>query len=101
MAFFGEAEPCAMEKALTLKYGEEHTKTVDCCSDDVTVFQGQDELKRQLETMAIDTLVFIRTFTLSYMLLHEGDEKQYVPFDGYPPPLLTSDFQLLYEQYLI
>lgn len=101
VAFFGEAEPCAMEKAITQKYGAEHTKSVDCCSDDKIVVKGQDELKIQLETTATDSVVFIQTSSCSYTILVRGDEAHKIPFDGYPPPLLTSDFQLLYEQYLI
>ena len=101
VAFFGDAEPCAMELALTAKYGERHTKKTDCCSDENVVLEGQDVLKSQVEPFTLDSLVFLKTFTYSYINLFQDLEERFVPFDGYPPPLLTSDFQLLHEQYLI
>lgn len=101
VAFFGDAEPCAMEKALTRKYGEAHTKSLDCCFDDKVVIQGQDELKIQLENITTDTSVFIQALAYSFTILLNGDGEPYVSFDGYPPPLIVSDFHLLYEQFLI
>lgn len=101
VAFFGDAEPCEMEKALTAKYGEEHNKTIDCCSDEHIILQGQDELKLQFETIVTSIPLFLPPFDDSITSLDKIGEEQQVLFEGYPPPLITSDFQLLYEQYLI
>lgn len=101
VAFFGDAEPCAMEKALETKYGSEHDKKIDCCSDELVVVEGQDELKIQFDQLTIENVTFLTTFSHSYIDLFKGLEQEQVPFDGYPPPLISTDFQLLYEQFLI
>ncbi len=101
VAIFGKATPCAMELALTEKYGSEHNKTSDCCQDEHIVLEGQDELKINVENIDVDAIVFISIFKNSYTHLFEESEQHLVPFDGYPPPLIIQDFYTLYEHYLI
>lgn len=101
VAFFGDAEPCTMEAALAAKYGDGHTKKMDCCSDERVVLEGQDVFKLQLKSFTLENVVFLQAFSYSYSYIFQGTEEQFVPFHGYPPPLITSNFQLLYEQHLI
>ena len=101
VAIFGKATPCAMELALDAKYGPEHNKTEGCCQDEHIVLEGQDELKINLDSIEIDTVVFFTVFTHSYLKLFKEDKELSIPFDGYPPPLITQDFYTLYEHYLI
>lgn len=101
VAIFGKATPCAMELALETKYGAEHNKTLDCCQDEHIVLEGQDELKINVDTLDIDTVVFLSVFTHSYIDLFQESEQRLVPFDGYPPPIITHNFYTLYEHYLI
>ncbi len=101
IAFFGEATPCAMETALVEKYGPEHNKKSECCKDEIVIIQGQDEIKLQFDQLTIENLTFLQTFIHTYVDLFEGLERNFVPFEGYPPPLIVSDYQVLYDQYLI
>ena len=102
VAFFGEARPCAMEMALAKRSGCDTIQKSDCCSDEIFVLEGQDELKLNWSALDFDTAVFLSTDTLtSYLDLFEGLEEHFVPFDGYPPPLITHNYFELFEQHLI
>ncbi|TVZ52162.1 hypothetical protein OD90_1327 [Dokdonia sp. Hel_I_53] len=101
VSIFGNAQPCAMEVALEAKYGSEHSKKSECCSNENIVIEGQDELKVQLDQLDTKTITFFKTFTFSYVDLFEEFESDFVTNDGYPPPLITIDYQVLYDQYLI
>lgn len=101
VAYFGDAEPCAMEIALANRYGCDQEVKSDCCKDEKIVIEGQDELKIQFDSFSLDNLIFLSVFTHSYVNLFQVQERHYIPFDGYPPPLIIQDFQTLYEQYLI
>ncbi|RMB57117.1 hypothetical protein EAX61_12155 [Dokdonia sinensis] len=101
VAYFGDAQPCAMEMALANRYGCDQEVKSDCCKDEKIIIEGQDELKIQFESFSLDQIVFVSAFTYSYVDLFQGLEQYFVPFDGYPPPLITHDFQSLFEQYLI
>ncbi len=101
VAYFGDAEPCAMEMALVNCYGCDQELKSDCCEDEHVVIEGQDELKVQFDSFSLDQLVFLSTFTYAYADLFQGLERHFIPFDGYPPPLITQDYHTLYEQYLI
>lgn len=101
VAIFGEATPCAMELALQVKYGSEHTKKSDCCTDKKIVLEGQDELKIQFDSFDFEKGAELPVSISSYSFIFEKVEQHFVPFAGYPPPLITEDFHALYEHFLI
>ena len=100
VSFFGEAQTCAMEKALAKRSGCESVKS-ECCEDETLIVEGQDELKIQFDDLTKDQLRFLTTFTYTYIDLFAGLEQHFVPFDGYPPPLIIRDIQKDYQHYLI
>ncbi|WP_375252458.1 HYC_CC_PP family protein [Dokdonia donghaensis] len=101
VSIFGEAQACEMQEALTHKYGDDHSKKMECCSDQETVLDAQDELKHHFEDFSLENLEFIEAYTHTYLLLFDTVVKKVVITDRYLPPLITQDYQELFEQYLI
>ncbi len=101
VSIFGEAQPCEMQAALTHKYGDDHSKKMECCSDQETVIEAQDELKLSFEDFSLEGLDFLEIYTHSYLQLFEGKPQKAKVTDRYLPPLITQDYQELFEQYLI
>ena len=96
VAFFTEADNCGM--GMDEGIGD---WTLDCCSDEVIVISGQDDLKVAYDELSVSEKIVFYTLVTSYIELLELTQEQIVPFDGYPPPLLVRDLQLLDEVFLI
>jgi len=92
VSVFGEAQPCEMQAALTHKYGDDHSKKMDCCSDEETVLDSQDELKLRLEDFSLDTLEFIEAYTHSYLLLFDTAQEYAIFLCSFYLINLTSVF---------
>ena len=72
-----------------------------CCSDVEITFEGQDELKINFDQLSLDQQVFLVAYTYAFIELLLTTEETKIPFDGYPPPLLIRDIQVLNETFLI
>lgn len=97
-----KAENCLMKSIMPENTsGCASMQKMKCCTDVELSFEGQDELKINFDNLSLDQQVFLTAFTISYFdLLQPADESK-IPFDGYPPPLLVRDIQVLYETFLI
>lgn len=96
VAFFTDADSCGMNMGDTDGEWE-----MDCCTDQLIVITGQDNLKITYNDLSIPQKLFLTSFTHSYIALFEVREQQHVPHEHYPPPLLVRDLQLLDEVFLI
>ncbi len=101
VALFAETEGCGMEMQQAKSNSACEIVKKSCCTDEQINHQGQDELKTSFEKLSFDQQAFVTSYVLSYVNLFEGLETNVVPFDGYPPPILIKDVQLLHETFLI
>ncbi len=97
-----KADNCLM-KSMMPDYaaGCAKMQKMPCCTDVQITFEGQDELKINFDQFGFDQQVFLVAFTYAYIELFQPAEEYEIPFDGYPPPLLVKDLQLLHESFLI
>ena len=95
-----EANACQMEMPRSTDGTCSITKK-GCCENKQLSVEAQDEL--QLVKVSLDKEVynFEQAVVQAYLNLFEGLETHIVPFEEYPPPLLTSDRHKVYEVYLI
>lgn len=96
IALFKDAEGCGMNMGPEMEGMEE-----GCCSDELIVVCGQDDLKLSHSELTMDQQVFIAAFTLSYIGLFESYPERNILFKEYSPPLLIRDIQILDQTFLI
>ena len=96
IAIFHEAKDCGMQ----MMNSEEDMK-MDCCSDEITVVQGQDDLKISFDELTFDQQLFLAAYTHSYINLYNVLREHVVPHKEYPPPILVKDIQVLDQVFLI
>ena len=102
-SWFGKAKHCAMEMAMTQAASCENTvQKSSCCSDKHTFVKGQDELKFHKDQITFKKIVLSNKTIFGHNLQSiQETEQNHIPFDGYPPPLITYNLTVLYETYLI
>lgn len=99
-SFFGEAKGCDMPKDDCKSY-EEVIKKEDCCSDTLEVVKSNNlQLKKEVEFSA-SSVKLLATFVISYSKFFEDKQLKNIPFNGYSPPLITYDLQVLHDTFLI
>lgn len=97
-----KAENCLMKSMMPENTsGCATMQKMKCCSDVEITFDGQDELKINFDQLSLDQQVFLVAFTYTFIDLLQPTEESKIPFDGYPPPLITRDIQVLNETFLI
>ena len=98
ISFFADAESCGMEKAAALmeKKMENH-----CCGDETFTILGQDDLKLSWDDLEIEQQYFIVALSEYYKQLFEPINKEVIPDEHYPPPILIKDIQLFDQVFLI
>lgn len=102
MAVLTKAKVCDnATKALTNSPKECSFGKKGCCDNKSIVKESSDDFQKTSFGMENQNLVFLHTFFYAYVNLFEGLEKNIVPFLNYDPPLLSKDFQVLHEVYLI
>jgi len=99
-AIFKKAETCGMEMENPLTDSCSISKK-NCCSDEIFVVDGQDELQLQVEKISFEQQVFIASFVYTYINLFEGLEENVTSFRDYAPPLVIREIYKLDETYLI
>lgn len=98
----GKADNCLMKSMMPEDTsGCATMQKMKCCSDVEITFEGQDELKINFDQLNLDQQVFLVAFTYYFIDLLQPAEESKIPFDGYPPPLITRDIQVLNETFLI
>ena len=99
-AIFKKAETCGMEMENPLTDSCSISKK-NCCSDEIFVVDGQDELQLQVEKISFEQQVFIASFVYTYINLFEGLDKNVSSFEEYKPPLVIRQLYKIDETYLI
>ena len=99
-ALFQKVKGCGMEMQNPSSEGCAIIKD-NCCNDEQMVVDGQDELKRQVETISFEQQVFIASFVYSYNNLFKDVETNVSLYDAYKPPLVSRQIFKLDETYLI
>ena len=95
-SFFASADTCGMDMD-----AYPYMANDSYCNDKSIAFEGQDELKLSFNKLALDQQVFLASFYLTYIDLFEGLDKNVVPHQAYPPPLLVKDISLLDQVFII
>lgn len=97
-----KADNCLMKSMMPENSsGCSSMQKMKCCSDVEIAFEGQDELKINFDQFSLDQQVFLIAYTYTFIELLQPAEENKIPFDGYPPPLLVRDIQVLNETFLI
>ncbi|TPN83467.1 HYC_CC_PP family protein [Aquimarina algicola] len=99
---FKEAKRCGMEVQKPNPSSNACKITQkSCCSDQTLIIEGQNELKVTFHDLSFEQQLFISSYIYSYINLFEGLEQNIIPFQDYPPPLLTRDILILDQTFLI
>ncbi|WP_439649333.1 HYC_CC_PP family protein [Lentiprolixibacter aurantiacus] len=97
-----QADNCLMKSLMPEDSSAcESMKKMRCCTDVEITFEGQDELKMNFDQLTLNQQVFIVAYAYTFIDLLQPAEENRIPFDGYPPPILVQDIQVLYETFLI
>lgn len=101
-SFFNEADSCGMtsddcdiNKPLETKIQKEK-----CCNDIYELIQGNQNEQQALNSLELNQLQFILTFTYTYLNLFEESTDLNI-FNIYSPPLVDRDINVLYQTFLI
>ena len=99
-AIFKKAETCGMEMENPLTDSCSISKK-NCCSDEIFVVDGQDELQLQVEKISFEQQVFIASFVYTFINLFEGLDNNVSTYEEYKPPLVVRQLYKIDETYLI
>lgn len=101
VSFYAEAEDCGMSMSTSSDDNSQISDQNSCCTDEIIIVEGQDDLKISFEEISFDQQLFLVAFTHSYLSLFEFPSERLLPDEHYPPPLLVKDIQLLDEVFII
>ncbi|WP_092470941.1 HYC_CC_PP family protein [Winogradskyella thalassocola] len=99
-AVFNKAKGCGMDMAKPSTEGCTITKK-DCCKNEQSVVDGQDELHLAFDKISIEQQVFIASFVYTYINLFESLDTNTSSYEDYKPPLVRKQLFKLDETYLI
>lgn len=99
-AIFQNPKGCGMEMEKPSFEGCAITKK-NCCKNEQSLVDGQDELQLQIDQISFEQNVFIVSFIQSYSTLFDVSEHKEITFLDYPPPLIVRQLYKLDETYLI
>ena len=97
---FHKAKGCGMKMEKPLAEGCAITKK-DCCKNEQSVVDGQDELQLSLEKVTLEQQLFIASFVYTYINIIEDLEEKTPSYKTYKPPLVRKQLFKLDETYLI
>ncbi|MGY8915461.1 MAG: HYC_CC_PP family protein [Flavobacteriales bacterium] len=100
-SFFGNAESCGMEIQQATDSHRYNLGKKHCCDDVTFSVSGQHDLKLSFDKISFEQQQFVVSFVYSYLNLFQGLQKNIVPFNLYPPPLLVKDIHILDQTFLI
>lgn len=99
VSVFTESQKCGMGIS---EMAHESMAEKTCCKDEVSIIQGQDDLRlTSFEDLNIPQSFFITAFTLAFVNLFEGLPQHVIPHKQYAPPTLVADIQVLHQVFLI
>jgi len=99
-AIFNTAKGCGMDMNKPSTEGCTITKK-DCCKNEQTLVDGQDELQLHVDKISFEQQVFIASFVQTYINLFEDLDTQVSSYSTYEPPLVIRQIFKLDETYLI
>ena len=99
-AIFQNTKGCGMEMEKPSTEGCAITKK-DCCKNEQSLVDGQDELQFQVDNITFEQQLFITSFVYTYINLFEGLDKNVTSYEVYEPPLVIRQLYKLDETYLI
>lgn len=100
VSIFTEVHRCGSE--ISEKQQEQVFKKKKCCKDEITVVEGQDELRMtSFDDLDFNTQLFIVSYIETFSVLYESLPKQIIPHKEYAPPKLVYNIQLLDDVFLI
>lgn len=99
-AIFHKAKGCGMEMQKPSTEGCSITKK-NCCKNEQSVVDGQDELQLQIDKITFEQHVFIASFVYTYINLFEGLDNNVTSYEAYEPPLVIRQIFKIDETYLI
>ncbi len=99
-AIFNTAKGCGMDMNKPSTEGCTITKK-DCCKNEQTLVDGQDELQLHVDKISFEQQVFIASFVQTYLNLFEDLDTQAPSYTTYEPPLVIRQIFKLDETYLI
>jgi len=99
VSLFANAATCGMDTQLAAKTNIQ--KKNSCCSDEVVVIEGQDNLQFSFDEISSEQQFFIAAYAYSYVGLLNIFHELCIPNKQYPPPLLVKDIQVLDQVFLI
>ncbi len=95
VSFFKDADKCGMD----LMKGATESKS--CCSDEVIVVEGQDDLQFSFDDVSIEQQFFVVALATSYLNTLYILEKRHIHENDYSPPILVENIQVLDQVFLI
>ncbi|MDB9782795.1 hypothetical protein OAB88_06795 [Winogradskyella sp.] len=101
-AIFQKAKGCGMEMKIEKpsRKGCAITKK-NCCKNEQSVVDGQDELQFQVHNISFEQQLFITSFVYTYSNRLEGLDTNVTSYQVYKPPNVTRQLFKLDETYLI
>ena len=81
-AFFQKAEGCGMTMEEPISNDCSISKN-NCCSDEQSLVNGQDELQISLQKISLEKQVFLTAFFQSYFELFNFSEKDIITYTAY------------------
>lgn len=97
---FQKAKGCGMEMEKPSTKGCAVTKK-NCCKNEQSLIDGQDELKLQIEAISLEQQVFIASFVYTYSNAFESINFSIPSYEIYKPPPVIKQLYKLDETYLI
>jgi len=102
VSFFIEADTCGMTADYCDAKDSLETKTEKekCCNNLQELIQGNQNEQQALNSLELNQLQFILTFTYTYLNLFEPSTDLNLA-NIYSPPLVDRDINVLYQTFLI
>lgn len=99
VALFTDVKKCDMD---TSELNHETILNKTCCKDEISVFQGQDDLRlTSYNDLNVFQQFFITTFTYTFLHSFEDLSQYIIPHKNYSPPILVADIQVLDQVFTI
>jgi len=95
VSLFKDADKCGMNMTQVA------AENKSCCSDEIIVIEGQDDLQFSYDDIIIKQQFFIVAFVTSYLNVLNTLEEQCIAYDFYLPPILVKDIHTLDQVFLI
>lgn len=104
-AIFSKSKTCGMESKnqsiATLKSTDCSVTKANCCTEDLKIIIGQDELKINFDKISFDQHLFVTSFFHAYYTIFIISEDPSASLNEYPPPIMVRQLYKLDESYLI